>query len=62
MDALNSPGAPNGHDWGNGAAGNGGGGEHLSHAEQSDWEHSHGGGRHGHQASLGDALYFINSL
>jgi predicted RNA-binding Zn ribbon-like protein len=62
MDPMNSSGASNGHDWGNGAAGNGGTDEHLSHAELSEWEHSHGGGRHGHQASLGDALDFINTL
>src|SRR5688500_5331353 len=62
MDPMNSPGSTNGHDWGNGAVGDGSTDEHLSHAELSEWEHSHGEGPHGHQASLGDALDFINTL
>lgn len=33
-----------------------------THAEHGDFEHSHGEGRHGHQASLGDALDFVNTL
>jgi len=33
-----------------------------THAELDDHEHSHGEGRHGHQASLGDALDFVNTL
>ena len=33
-----------------------------THAEHGDYEHSHGEGRHGHQASLGDALDFVNTL
>ncbi len=37
-------------------------GEHAEHAEQAEYEHSHGEGRHGHQASLGDALDFVNTL
>jgi predicted RNA-binding Zn ribbon-like protein len=32
------------------------------HAEYDEYEHSHGEGRHGHQASLGDALDFVNTL
>lgn len=36
--------------------------EHDAHAEQAEYEHSHGEGRHGHQASLGDALDFVNTL
>jgi len=72
MDNLNSPGASNGHDRGNGDADHGGAHDdhsvhmdhmdHLDHGDQSEWEHSHGEGRHGHQASLGDALDFINTL
>jgi predicted RNA-binding Zn ribbon-like protein len=63
MDNLNSSSGSNGHDWGNGAASDGGArNEHSNHSEQSEWEHSHGEGRHGHQASLGDALDFINTL
>jgi predicted RNA-binding Zn ribbon-like protein len=34
----------------------------LAHSEHGDAEHSHGQGRHGHQASLGDALDFVNTL
>jgi len=33
-----------------------------SHPDHDDYEHSHGEGRHGHQASLGDALDFVNTL
>ena len=33
-----------------------------AHAVHDDYEHSHGDGRHGHQASLGDALDFVNTL
>jgi predicted RNA-binding Zn ribbon-like protein len=67
MENSNSPETTNGHDWGNGTTDQGtshGGAheEHLNHAEQAEWEHSHGEGRHGHQASLGDALDFINTL
>src|SRR6187551_1747148 len=72
MDNLNSPGASNGHDRGNGDADHGDAHDdhsvhmdhmdHLDHGDQSEWEHSHGEGRHGHQASLGDALDFINTL
>ena len=32
------------------------------HPDHDDYEHSHGEGRHGHQASLGDALDFVNTL
>lgn len=41
---------------------------HIGHeadggyAAHDENEHSHGGGRHGHQASLGDALDFVNTL
>src|SRR6187551_446850 len=72
MDNLNSPGASNGHDRGNGDADHGDAHDdhsvhmdhmdHLDHGDQSEWEHSHGEGRHGHQASLGDALDFVNTL
>jgi predicted RNA-binding Zn ribbon-like protein len=44
--------SPSGHAQGNGAHG-----QHDDHPE-----HSHGEGRHGHQASLGDALDFVNTL
>jgi len=33
-----------------------------AHADHPQSEHSHGEGRHGHQASLGDALDFVNTL
>jgi predicted RNA-binding Zn ribbon-like protein len=63
MEILNGSNGSNGHDWGDGAAGDGSAhDEHSSHVDQSQWEHSHGEGRHGHQASLGDALDFINTL
>jgi len=50
MEILNSQEAHNGHE------ANGG------HAAHDDYEHSHGEGRHGHQASLDDALDFVNTL
>jgi len=33
-----------------------------AHGQHDEREHSHGEGRHGHQASLGDALDFVNTL
>jgi len=33
-----------------------------THADHADYGHSHGEGRHGHQASLGDALDFVNTM
>lgn len=33
-----------------------------AHGQHDELEHSHGEGRHGHQASLGDALDFVNTL
>ena len=50
MEILDSHGPHDGHE------GNG------SHPDHDDYEHSHGEGRHGHQASLGDALDFVNTL
>jgi predicted RNA-binding Zn ribbon-like protein len=50
MEILDSPKPHDGHE------GNG------SHLDFDDYEHSHGEGRHGHQASLGDALDFVNTL
>jgi predicted RNA-binding Zn ribbon-like protein len=35
---------------------------HAEHPAPEHREHSHGEGRHGHQASLGDALDFVNTL
>jgi predicted RNA-binding Zn ribbon-like protein len=50
MEILDSPRPHDGHE------GNG------SHPDHEYDEHSHGEGRHGHQASLGDALDFVNTL
>jgi len=62
MEILNGSNGSNGHDWGDDAAGDGSAHDEHSSLDQSQWEHSHGEGRHGHQASLGDALDFINTL
>ncbi len=50
MEILDNPGPPYGHE------------ETGSHPDHDDYEHSHGEARHGHQASLGDALDFVNTL
>jgi predicted RNA-binding Zn ribbon-like protein len=51
MEIFQNPDSRSGHAQGNGA-----------HEHHEDPEHSHGEGRHGHQASLGDALDFVNTL
>ena len=50
MDILQGPEQGSGHAQGNGM-----------HSDHDDYAHSHGGGRHGHQASLEDALDFVNT-
>lgn len=50
MEILNTNQPPDGHE-ANGL-----------HVDHNDFGHSHGDGRHGHQASLGDALDFVNTL
>ena len=54
MEFGNNHQAGNGHDQANG--------NHAPHPAPEEREHSHGEGRHGHQASLGDALDFVNTL
>lgn len=51
METFESPGTHADHDQVGGA-----------HGQHDELEHSHGDGRHGHQASLGDALDFVNTL
>jgi len=50
MEIIPTPDTHSGHAQGNGAH------------DHDDLEQSHGEGRHGHQASLGDALDFVNTL
>jgi predicted RNA-binding Zn ribbon-like protein len=57
MENLNSLGAHDGHEVNGMHAGHG---EHDEHDDE--YAHSHGEGRHGHQASLGDAISFVNTL